>query len=200
VVLCLAAAGPGCGGNDASSPTTAVLRLHEGALAPGLYEVQTFGPGVAFRIGDGWATHHTDPRFFDLHRTPAGGPAPGTPGWEVALLFLQPEADGIDAFVRGMRQRSNDVRVQEPTTLGALEATLIEVTQSDGDADLFEFEGGTVGGFPARRYRIWAMETGGDLLTVVLDGPENGSPDLPLAEEVLASIRFRTGGTGTEGE
>jgi hypothetical protein len=196
VVLSLVAAGPGCGGNDDASPTTrAQLRLHEGTLAAGAYEVESFGPGVAFRIGSGWASHHPDPRFFDLHRLPPGGPVPGTPGWEVALLFLAPKANDSGQLVRGIEANGLEVEAREPATLGGLDATRIDVAPTQGDAPLFEFEGGDVGGFPDRRYRIWAFTSEGRLLTVVLDMPAESSADISLAEDVLATVRF---GPGTE--
>jgi hypothetical protein len=193
VVLSLVAAGPGCGGNDATSTTPAMLSLREGPLPAGIYEVETYGPGAVFRIGEGWASHHPDPRFFDLHRLPPGGPVPGTPGWEVALLFLRPEAATTEELVSGIRENGFEVQAQEATTLGGLNGTRIDLAPSRGDANLFAFEGGTVGGFPDRQYRIWALPTDDELLTLVLDMPAEGSEDVALAEAVLASLRFETG-------
>ena len=190
MVLSLAATGPGCGGSNTTPPTVAATdTLREGTLAAGTYEV-AFGPGVVFTLGSGWSSHHPGPGFFDVHRPSPEGPAPGTPGWEVALLFLTPQATDAEELVRDIRANGLQIEEQAATTLGGLEATRIDVAATRDDAELMQFEGGSVGGFPGRRYRIWALAEDDGLLTVILDAPASGSPDVQLAEQVLASIRF----------
>jgi hypothetical protein len=194
VVLSLVAAGPGCGGNDRAAPKTAQpLHLREGALAPGLYEVHGYGPGVRFRIGAGWSSHHPGPQFFDVHRATPEGPAPGDPGWEVALLFLEPRTSNVQGLVREIESNGLEVTTQQGLGLGGIAGTRVDVAPSADDAPLFTFDGGEVGGFPQRRYRIWALPVEEKLLTIVLDLPAEGSESAPLADEVIGSIRFRSG-------
>jgi hypothetical protein len=193
VVLSLVAAGPGCGGNDVATTTSAApLTLREGQNPPGTYEVDV-GPGVVLRIGSGWSSHHPGPGFFDVHRPTPGGQEPGTPGWEVALLFLEPRAADAEELAEGIRENGLRVAQQVHTTLGGLDATRIDVAPSHAEQELFDFGDTSVGGFAGRRYRIWAITSEDRLLTVVLDTPAKGSADVELAEAVLATVRFGAG-------
>ncbi|MDQ3870467.1 MAG: hypothetical protein M3301_02480, partial [Chloroflexota bacterium] len=166
-------------------------------LRAGEYRPRLFRPPVSFSLGDGWENLRYYADAFALGRRLPGGQHAGLSIGTVVEVFedderrtVPPGPVGFLLFLGALE----GIKAQplESVQIGGLSATQVDVELTGHERlhlfaareDVFTLE-------PGFRSRLIALEVRGTQLVLVVDAPAASfAPFLPLADGVLASLRF----------
>lgn len=209
----------GSPGASPSAPSLPPARAIEvGPLELGSYQSQTFQPPFAFTIVDpGWSAYREAPEYLGLLREDA--PRGRLDILRVADVFVDPCIEGGETADTGPAATDligalnslayvDDVTDPEPTSVDGFAGQMVNVTISEGALAAC---GGLVGGevavlragdeswkaSPGERFRMLAVEVGGQTVTLLLslDWSQSQSVDelenfFESGERVMQSVKF----------